>query len=128
MNRRIVVSVLTEHRGHPPGRWVYTCGPTSLNRYLKDFQAMEESPTRCHAPSTERGQGAHAEPGPISTYFLAPPKPYSRHNFTQQAFYSKLVDTFISSLNSESLVEDPSFSCILAAANPRLTKFSRSTL
>ena len=75
-----------------------------------------------------RGQGVRAEQGLISTFFRALRKAYLRHHSTQRAFYSKQVDMFISSLSPDSLAEDPSYIAMIAAANPRLTTLSGSTL
>ena len=128
MDRRTFVCVHKDHLGHPSGRVAYAGGPTNLNRHLKDCHDIEESLSRGDASSTGRGKGVRAEQGLISTLLRAPPKPYSRHHCTQRAFYFKQVDKFISSLSPESLVEDPSYVAMIAAANPLLTTLSRSSL
>jgi len=86
MDGRIFVCVLKDHLGHPSGRVAYAGGPTNLNRQLKDCHGLEEAPSCGHAFSTGRRYGVRAEQGLICTFLRAPPKPFSRHHFTQRAF------------------------------------------
>ena len=54
MDRRTFVCVHKDHLGHPSGRVAYAGGPTNLNRHLKGFHGIEESPSRGHASSSVR--------------------------------------------------------------------------